>query len=107
MRAISGSFRWIKRTSLARCAVKIWQKIVLGTLFLLAFAGVCLWVWVGNQVCRDPAQLDAVTQHIIPNNCHGKIVYITPFERNVLQWLVPLQMSVLVLTSFLKKRWAA
>jgi hypothetical protein len=106
MRAISGSFRWIGRTSVARCAVKIWRKIVLGILFLLGFAGLSLWLWVTDQVCREPAQLDAVTQHIIPNNCHGKIVYITPFESDVLQWLIPLYLPILVLTSFLKKRWA-
>jgi hypothetical protein len=53
------------------------------------FALVVLWVLVLTTLCASPLLPNPSTGNTISYNCHGTIVYITPFRHAVLIWLIP------------------
>jgi len=51
------------------------------------------WVVLGT-VCSEPAEPSVTTHHMIPFNCHGTVVFITPLRSALLTWLMPMFLVV-------------
>jgi len=85
--------------------VKTWQRIVIGSFYTMLLISLALWFWVTGTVCGEPAQLEIATHHIIPYNCHGRTVFITPFENAVLHWLIPIFFMLMIALKYLRDRW--
>src|SRR5262245_58645595 len=72
------------------------------SLLALFFAGVvaCVVAWgiLLSTICSNPRTPVPHTQHVVPYNCHGMKVFISPLEDAMLHWLVPLELLCFVLS---------
>jgi len=77
--------------------VPILWKILLGLIFASLLACVVAWFVLLSTICSNPRAADTATHHTVPYNCHGMTVFITPLERDLLHWLVPVGFVLIVL----------
>ena len=69
---------------------KIIKKIL--TACLAVIMG--MWWLVLGTVCSEPAEPSVTSHHVIPFNCHGTVVFITPLRSALLTWLMPMFLVV-------------
>ena len=76
---------------IVRCAVRDWMglkwKHALWLLMACLFVG-AWWILLGT-LCQAPSAPVAATGNVIQYNCHGSVVFITPFQNRLLHWLIP------------------
>jgi hypothetical protein len=58
------------------------------------------WAILLSTICSNPRTPVPQTQHVIPYNCHGMKVFVSPSGDAMLHWLVPMQL-LFILLSFL------
>src|SRR5512140_2697360 len=70
---------------------------------LLAFFCACVlacvvaWFILLSTICSNPRTPVPAAQHVIPYNCHGMKVFISPLQDAMLHWLVPIgSLSILL-----------
>jgi hypothetical protein len=83
--------------------MKIAWKLLAGFLVVCLSAGMLTWFVLLGTICSEPKAPVVATNHIIQYNCHGSIVYITPFQDALLNWLVPAMLLVGLLWQAAKK----
>ena len=78
-----------------RTATRVTLRIPLLWTLLLAFFFACelacvvAWFILLTTICSNPRTPVPQTQHLIPYNCHGMTVFISPLQDTMLHWLVP------------------
>jgi hypothetical protein len=82
--------------------VPLLWKVVFAASLAGALACISAWFLLLFDICSNPRQPEAATQHTIPYGCHGTTVYLTPFQQAQLEWLGPvgLLFILLVIVSF-------
>lgn len=77
-------------------------------LFGLSFAGLlaCAGAWfvLLANICSNPHTPNTATQNTIPYSCHGTIVFLTPIQQLLLEWLGPIGVFFM-LASFILLAW--
>jgi hypothetical protein len=64
---------------------------------LLAFFVACTlaslgaWAFLLTTICSNPRTPMPETRHVIPYNCHGMTVFISPLDEAMLHWLIPIE----------------
>ena len=76
----------------------VWT-LVLAFSFACVVACVVAWFILLSTICSNPRTPVPQTQHVIPYNCHGLKVYIPPLEQAMLQWLGPIGLLFIFLSS--------
>jgi hypothetical protein len=68
--------------------------------FFLACTLACVVAWfiLLSTICSNPRTPVPQTQHVIPYNCHGMKVFISPSEDAMLHWLIPMELLFIVLS---------
>jgi hypothetical protein len=84
--------------------MKIKWKILACLLFIFFAGGVLVWWAMLGNICTSPSSPTTVSLNIVQYNCHGKIVFITPIQDALLNWLVPVEMIVGVCFNWVSKR---
>ena len=73
------------------------RRILLRWQLLLAFFVACTlvslaaWFILLSTICSNPRTPMPATQHVIAYSCHGMIVFISPLENAMLDWLIPVE----------------
>jgi hypothetical protein len=76
--------------------MRVTFRIPLLWTLLLAFFIACViacavaWVILLSTLCSSPRTPVPQVQHVIPYNCHGMKVFISPVQDAMLHWLVPM-----------------
>jgi hypothetical protein len=71
---------------------------------LLAFCFACVvaclvaWFILLSTLCSNPRTPVPQTQHVIPYNCHGMKVFISPLDDAMLHWLGPIGLVFILLS---------
>lgn len=55
-----------------------------------ALASLLGWAILLTSICSNPRKPVAETQQVIPYNCHGMTVYMSPLEDALRHWLIPI-----------------
>ena len=79
------------------------QKVLLAIIFGLIAAAVAVWWVLLGSICSEPSTPNIATQHIVPYNCHGSIVFITPLQDGILHWLVPIGFALVLVAHAIRK----
>lgn len=79
-------------------------KLLAGFLAACLGVGMLAWFVLLGTICSEPKAPVIATNHAIQYNCHGSIVYITPFQDALLHWLIPIMLLVMLLWKAVKKR---
>ena len=74
-----------------------WTSL-LAFFFACAVACVVAWFILLSTICSNPRTPVPQTQHVIPYNCHGMKVFISPSQDARLHWLVPMGLLCIVLS---------
>src|SRR5207249_8174267 len=74
-----------------------WTSL-LAFFFACAVACVVAWFILLSTICSNPRTPVPQTQHVIPYNCHGMKVFISPSQDARLHWLVPVGLLCIVLS---------
>lgn len=84
--------------------MRTFWTVLLGLSFacLLACAGA--WFVLLANICSNPHTPNAATQNTIPYSCHGTIVFLTPVDQFLLEWLGPIGVFFM-LASFILLAW--
>ena len=75
--------------------MRVTFRIPLLWTLLLAFFFACVvaclvaWFILLSTICSNPRTPVPAAQHVIPYNCHGMKVFISPLQDAMLHWLVP------------------
>ena len=72
--------------------IRLVSKIVLGIFAACALSTVAAWGVLLTGLCSNPRVRTPETGHVIPYNCHGMTVFITPLDDTLKTWLLPLFM---------------
>lgn len=72
-------------------------KVFLGLSLICLLGCVLTWFVLLTNICSNPRQANAATQNTNPYSCHGATVFITPLERDLLDWLGPVGSIFLVI----------
>ncbi len=83
--------------------MKLIRRALLFVVMAAAFACVGVWTLLLRTICSSPNVANAATESTISYNCHGLIVFITPFQDFLLHWLNPFVCVLLVLCYFVHK----
>jgi hypothetical protein len=67
------------------------SKLLLAFFVTCTLAILAAWAILLTTLCSNPRTPMPETQHIIPYNCHGMTVFISPLEHAMLHWLIPLE----------------
>jgi hypothetical protein len=68
------------------------------------------WLWVWLAIVRGPLSPDPATQRVVPVPNHGHDVYVTPLQDNLLHWLIPVGITLVIvgrLANWLSEKWAS
>jgi hypothetical protein len=72
-----------------------------GLLLLACIAGVVTcsvaWIVLLSTICSNPRAPDPLTQQVVPYNCHGMTVFMSPWDETKLHWLMPVMLGFLLL----------
>ncbi|PYM19290.1 MAG: hypothetical protein DMD81_04125 [Candidatus Rokuibacteriota bacterium] len=74
-----------------------WTSL-LAFFFACAVACVVAWFILLSTICSNPRTPVPQTQHVIPYNCHGMKVFISPSQDARLHWLVPVGLLCIALS---------
>ena len=86
-------------------SIRVLRGSILVVLQAAMLGGIALWVVLLLNICSEPSIPDPESQHIISYNCHGHVVFITPMQQGILDWLVPAMFPIVILIQVLRKRW--
>src|SRR5712664_1703512 len=78
--------------------IPLFWTLLLAFSFACAVACVVAWFILLSTICSNPRTPVPQTQHVIPYNCHGMKVFISPSEDARLHWLVPMELLFIVLS---------
>lgn len=84
--------------------MKTMWKLLAAILVVCLIGGLITWSVLLGTICSEPRTPIAATNHIVQYNCHGAIVYITPFQNRLLEWLVPIMLLAMVSLNAVRKR---
>ena len=62
-------------------------KLVFGFFAACALATLAAWAYLLSTLCSNPRA--PADQHVVPYNCHGMTVFISPLDETMLHWLIP------------------
>lgn len=74
------------------------SKVLLALCVACTLAALAAWGILLTTFCSDPRAPMPATQHVIPYNCHGMTVFISPLEDALRVWLIPLGMLFICLS---------
>jgi hypothetical protein len=72
--------------------------LLLAFFFACVVACVVAWFILLSTICSNPRTPVPQAQHVIPYNCHGMKVFISPVQDAMLHWLVPAELLFLLLS---------
>lgn len=72
-------------------------KFAVAMLVAVSLAPILGWFWLMTTICSNPRQAVQATQHVIPYNCHGMRVYISPLQNAMRTWVLPVEVLVVLL----------
>ena len=78
--------------------LKLVSKLLLAFFVTCTLAVLAAWAILLTTLCSHPRTPVPDTQHVVPYNCHGMTVYISPLENAMLHWLIPLELLFIFLS---------
>jgi hypothetical protein len=69
-------------------------KVAVCLLTAFMFTGMGVWWILLGTICQGPSVPVAATGRTVQYNCHGSVVFITPFQDRLLHWLIPVMFVV-------------
>lgn len=95
----------------ARVTLRMPLGRALLSLFFLACAAIgvvasmAAWFYLMTTICSNPRAPVPETQHVIPYNCHGMKVFLSPWQDLLLHWLTPVGMLFMGLAVLAAAPW--
>ena len=71
---------------------------------LMGLGVVAAWCYLLSTLCSSPSTINEATKNTVDYNCHGTVVFITPFQSAQLHWLL-LPLLILVTVGYVVRKW--
>jgi hypothetical protein len=75
-----------RSTSPLGVGVKLLRKVLLSVIMCILATMTLAWGFLLSTICNSPAVANPLTQNTVPYNCHGSILFISPFKDAILDW---------------------
>ena len=83
--------------------MKILRRVLLFLIMFLVVLVVAIWWHLLDGLCVSPSVPNFSTRNTIPYNCHGSIVYLSPVQNVLLDWLIPILFMLIAAGHFVRK----
>ncbi|WP_158881823.1 hypothetical protein [Rhodanobacter sp. L36] len=83
------------------------KKVRVALLAIINVMGVGIvaaWCYLLSTLCYSPRTINEATKNTVDYNCHGTVVFITPFQNLQLHWLM-LPLLIVTLAGFVVRMW--
>ena len=80
-----------------RFRISLLGAVLLGLAFAALLACVTAWFVLLTNICSNPRVANPATLNTIPYSCHGATVFITPVQEDLLHWLGPAGLGLIVI----------